>query len=654
MVLDTHPLEKSSFLGFNQLPTQALSLKDKLKNKKANQASDWEIQNLDALESIAWQQYISNYKYVINEKIVNGEFIANDYFECEGDFIEPLEQLIKEGKIPKFIKNYNIVAKIINSLVAIFEEYPDVFHIVGHGEEFQSEKGRKQTELLREWFDAKLEESINSILEPLTEEVSPEEQQAYEQQRQELKNYMTPEDIGQYMVNFRHDYELWAEYKNLDYKYKYNLPKLRKTEYRDFLINGLRARHFRITPYGLMQESINPRNLFYQKSTDVDYIQDGDYAGLIYSCSGQRFIDLFGKFISSDQVKNLNSLYSEFNPETKGVATDVFGNRLNFIPINGVPFNKTGFYNNAHLNSIAPKLGMNYSLGQDPFTSNGSGTNIYSKDIIVTEAYWKSQEKVWTLNWINPETNIQEIIEVDEEFVFPSYIKKITNISSIGEIKFNTAIESWNTVVYKGIKAKMPDGESLYFNTGICEYQKTSPNQVVPKLPIFGQTANNRNVEVRGLVDTLKPYIFLHNIAMNKAAKLQERGYLPFVVMDMKIIPRQKDWGDDEESVSKWLGIGEELGIAPIDTSVTNTQGDPNNGGQFPRVIDMDLTPRIIEQLKIAQTIVTVAYEEIGISPQLLGKINSTDSATGINAGIIQSQNSITHWVVVFLSVKKS
>ena len=196
MVLDTHPLEKSSFLGFNQLPTQALSLKDKLKNKKANQASDWEIQNLDALESIAWQQYMSNYKYVINEKIVNGEFIANDYFECEGDFIEPLEQLIKEGKIPKFIKNYNIVAKIINSLVAIFEEYPDVFHIVGHGEEFQSEKGRKQTELLREWFDAKLEESINSILEPLAEEVSPEEQQAYQQQRQELKNYMTPEDIG--------------------------------------------------------------------------------------------------------------------------------------------------------------------------------------------------------------------------------------------------------------------------------------------------------------------------------------------------------------------------------------------------------------------------------------------------------------------------
>jgi hypothetical protein len=636
------------------MPIQAISAKEKLKGKDKNGYSDWEKQNLDTLEFIARQQYTENEKYNINEKIVNGEFIAGDYFECDEDdqFIDTLEQLIRDGKIPKFIKNYDIVAKVINTLVSIFDEYPDVFHVVGSGEDFQSERDKKQTELLLEWFDSKLEEQVDKMVGEIPEEADEE----YLQKRQEAKGSLTPEGIGEYMKSFRHDYELWAEYKALDYKLRYNLKKLRSSEYRDFIINGLRARIFRVTSSGLQIQTINPRNLFFQKSENVEYIQDGDYAGLIYKASPQRTVDMFSAYLTSENIDEINKLYSpnqtQYNEKS---GKDIFGDEVPYSPISGGSYNNFMPLGSRQLNNIAPEVGLN-QVGFDPFKGVYNDVNFNSREIIITEAYWKSLEKVYTLSWINPETGIQEIIEVDEEFVFPNYIKKSKTISIAGNIPFNTAVESWNTVIYGGFKLRLPNNTCFYVKTGECEYQKTSPSTIIPKLPIFGQTSTNRGVAIRGIVDKLKPYLFLHNVAMNKAAKFQERGYLPFIAMDMKIMPKDKDWGADEDTsaLAKWIGVGEDLGIAPIDTGLANTNGEGGgSGGQFPRVVDIDLTPRIIQQIQIAQSIKQMAYEEIGITQPLLGLTRQSDTATGINVGVNQSLHSISNWSKMFLECEK-
>lgn len=653
-MLEQHPLLVGSYSGLSLLPVQALPKKEKLKNKDKKGYSEWEKQNLDALEHIAYQQHIANEKFHTNEKIANGEFIVEDYYDCddeEGQFVDTLEMLIKDGRVPKFIKNYDIVQKVINVMVSIFEEFPDIFHIVGSGEIFQSEKDRVQTELLTKWFQESLEKKIGLILEPQQEGESDEE---FQKRGDELRQALTPADIGDYMKSFRHEYEMWAEYKAIDLKNKHDFQKLRKTEYRDFLINGIRARHFRVSHNGLTINTVNPRNLFYDKSSDVEYIQDGDYCGTMHKLTGQRVIDLYAKDLSSEDIQKINEVYTNFNSGEETEQTkDLFGNRINYLPINNVPYNTNLPFRNEHLNRIAPALGMNRTT-YNPFDLSDSSISIFSTDFIVTEAYWKTQEKVYTLHWINPETQLQEIIEVDEEFVFPSYIKKVKNTNALAEIKFNTAVESWDTVIYGGTKIRFPNDTYRYIRTGVLEYQRSSPSQIIPQLPIFGQISTFRNVQVRGIVDRLKPYLFLHNVAMNKAAKYQERGYLPFIAMDMKIMPRHKDWGAEDEALSKWMGIGESDGIAPVDTSVANTQGDPNNGGQFPRIIDIDLTPRIIQQFQIAENIRRIAYEEIGITPQLLGAIKQTETATGVNAGINQSQYAISKWTSDFLDCEKS
>jgi hypothetical protein len=190
-------------------------------------------------------------------------------------------------------------------------------------------------------------------------------------------------------------------------------------------------------------------------------------------------------------------------------------------------------------------------------------------------------------------------------------------------------------------------------NTGVAEYQKTSPNTIVPTLPIMGQISTNRSVAVRGIVDKLKPYIFMNNVAMNKAAKYQERSILPFIAMDMKILPKYKDWGEEDQALAKWITLGEDLGATIVDTTLTNTQGESSQGGQFPRVVDMDLTPRIMQQLQISQSIVTMAYQEIGITPELLGQTKNRDTATGINVGVNQSQHAISRWNSIFLDCER-
>jgi hypothetical protein len=656
-MLDLHPFMKS-FGAITRLPPQMIPLKEKEKNKDENGVSEWMKRCLDALDIVARRQYIENQSLITNERLVNGEFIPQDYFYFEdGDdsFLDPVEELVKQGKLPKFIKHYDIISKPINTQVQEFCELPDSFHVIGFGEKLQSEKMQQQTDMLHDWFNDTINERFSRFLaeqgiDENQEFESEEEKQQFLLQVDELRKSKTPKEIGDYMKSdYRHIAELWAEYELQDQKQRFKLDQLRRQEFKDLLIHARRFRHLKIGYYGLEVETWNPVKVFYYKSPDVQYVQRGDYAGKFNTATTNYLIDKHGKYMSAKQQESFNSVYDS-NWKVKP-TTDWFGNPVNYADTNGVPYDTWLPSFNPTLNRIAPHLGFNYSPNLFGIGESASSSWINNQLYTETEAYWKSFELIYKLDWINPESGLREVVEVDETFVFPSYIKIIKDKNYTDSQELNTAIASWREVVYQGtIIRNYSSGatmEPMYLNCKKLDYQRTSPFKNEVLLPVVGQIINNRNTKPTSQVDKLKPYQFLVNVALNKAAKLQERSFMPYVVMDMNLIPNQGDWGG-EDALVKWLMAGQEAGVVPVDTSPSNTQGAAQTGGQYPRIVDVDITPRIVAQLEIARNLTLMAYEQIGITPQRLGDVKGIDTATGINTSVAKSYLATGSWFTEF------
>ena len=455
-------------------------------------------------------------------------------------------------------------------------------------------------------------------------------------------------EIEEYLrYDYRHIAELWAEYELQDQKQRFKLDQLRRSEFKDLLIHARRFRHLIMGYFGLEVETLNPVKVFYHKSPDVKYVQKGDYAGVFNIGTANYIIGKHGKYMTAKQLEAFNSNYD--SSWSSKPTTDWFGNTVNYADTTGVPYDTWLPSFNPTLNKIAPNLGFNYS--PNLFGSLDGTTWINNQLYSETEAYWKSYELIYKLDWINPESGLREVIEVDESFVFPSYIKKIKDKNYADQQELNTAIASWREVVYQGTIIRSYSSGSnmvpMYINCKKLEYQRTSPFKNEVLLPVVGQIINNRNTKPTSQVDKLKPYQFLVNVALNKAAKLQERSFMPHVIMDMNLLPNQKDWGG-EDALVKWLMAGQETGIAPVDTSPSNTQGAAQTGGQYPRVVDVDITPRITAQLEIARNLTLMAYEQIGITPQRLGDVKGVDTATGINTSVAKSYLATGSWFTEF------
>ena len=663
-VVDVHPfLESFTRAGmYNALPPQMKSRKIKRANLDENGVSNWEKRNMDTFESIARFQYMYNRKLIDNERLLNGEFIESDYLESDDeDFSEPLNKLIADGKLPKFVKHYDMFRSVIETQVGEFEQAPDTFGVVGKGEQILNDKMQIQLDMLNEYVEAEFMKSFQEYLQknqvPIPEEFkSEEEQQAFQQQMEQMKQARTPQEIAMYMkMNPRHQFEIWAEEELKKQIERFNLKKIRREEFKDFLVVGRRFREITTTKTGLSIKPLNYVNVFYHKSPNVQYVQNGDYVGTIELGTASFIIDKYGHQLTKKQILTFETMSNSDFKESRA-KTDFFGNSVNYLDVSGNPYNTFLPTSSNLLNNLAPNLGMNHLSFGNLIPPNYSGNNIYGNRLyVVTKAYWKSYELVGRLCWNNPVNGFMEVIEVDEDFIVPSYIKELPFHNMENEPEINTIVWMYKTIIMEGSKINNnttgQNTHGIYFNIKKCEYQPQSKDGMFKPLPIFGQIANNKNTKAVSQVDLIKPYQFLYNVVLNKAYKILERSILPFVAHDIRTLPNQKDWGGDE-SLIKWIETGNATGVAPMDTSPSNTLG-ANNGGQFPRVIDLDTTPRIIQHLNIAAAIRGLALSQLGFTPERLGDVSQSDTATGINVSVSKSFNATASWFTEFYDLER-
>jgi hypothetical protein len=633
------------------LPPQMLSLKKK--DKK------WRESCLDSLESIGRSQYYNNVDLVENYEMVRGKFIYSHYVERE-DYADLMTQLTKEFELPSHLRHYDIISQVINTLSGEYQKRPDIFRAKDYSESSANNFTRQKTDLLIQYVMEQMNQYINEKmmaqgLDPNKQDfASQEEADAYGQQIEQARQSMSPPEIEKYMTTKWMDAaEMWAEHQLEFDKQRFSLADKEKIEFEDMLIADRCFRHFYLTPEGYNQETWNPINTFYHKSRDVQNVENGDYVGRVFYLSIPEIINRYGHKMKEDDILSLEE-YKRKIYDKKGDLGG-YGEGTNWGNLqNGsvIPFKQYGEYKFAvdqlGFDPNNPDAGISMALGDAPMLS---GSTVMFQ---VTEAYWMSQRKIGKYVYYDYEQGMPVTILVDEQFKMDGVTELENSFIELGtEERINTVTWTWVNQVWKGIKIGNLSSsmtKPIYLDIAPNEFQfKGDQNIYGAKLPVCGQVFSNRNAESMSLVDLMKPHQIGYNVAMNQLYEIMQREIGRFALMDINMIPSSGDWGGPG-NYERFMLVAKQLGIGLVDTSPANTkQSNFNNSG----IVDLDESTRMISRLKIAEAFEQFALKQVGITPQRLGSVTASESATGTQQAVNQSYAQTESYFTNFSSYKR-
>jgi hypothetical protein len=631
-------------IGGNVLPPQSIPLKDKLAEPTEEGIRSWKQKCMDSLESIGRSQFNLNLKLIENYEMIKGRFIFDHYFQAEG-YQSMLNQLTAEFEMPNYLRHYDIISQVVNTMSGEWQKRPDTFKVRQHGEQATNEYLRKKTELTTKYLTEKIDAEINKKLadqgiDPNKQDFnSPEEQKQYQDQIGQMKEKLTPASIQNYMnVDFLTQAEMWGQHRKDYDRELFNLPEKEKMEFEDMLVADRAFRHFHLTATGYNQETWNPVNVFFHKSPDVVYIEEGDYVGRIFNLSINTIIDRYGFLMSKEDFENIQGIAEDNKTKWNDSQYNwVYDNYL--MPFKGFPtydIMKNSWNSSGGIGTI-PQV-------DNTFFTNSQDDNFFRERegfYFVTEAYWKSQKKLIKLTYIDEETNQIAVNIVDENYVIPPTFVESKNVFDT-EHDINTYCETYINEVWKGIKINTgvtnTMRKDLYLDIRPAEFQfKGDINIYGSKLPVCGQIFSVRNSRSMSLVDMMKPYQIGYNVAMNQIYQLMEKEIGMFVVMDVNMFPNSKDWGG-EDAWDKWMTVAKNYGILPADTSPQNVRNSlAATGGFLPKVLDLNLASQMVSRTNLATFFEQQALKQVGFNQYRTGDFASSTTATGVQQGQAKS-----------------
>lgn len=600
---------------------------------------------MDALESVARSQFFVNMRLVENYEMVKGKFIFSHYFE-QDDYVDMISQLTKEFELPSYLRHYDIISQIINTLEEEYFLLPDTFRVKAHDENTGNEYVRTQTDLLLKYVVGKINTEVERKLLDMGFDSnkqdfdSQEQRQQYQQALEQARKQLTPPQIQDYMKNTWYTAgEAWGDHQlGLD-RERFRLNVKERVELRDMFIADRCFRHFYLTPVAYEQETWNPVNVFYHKSPDVDNIEEGDYVGRIFWLTIPDIIDRYGYLMKKKQIESLQE-YLKVNDRKWDYAAGTEYVYQNYMfPFKGYPaydiIRQTQTFTN--LDSNLPYLDSTYlsSLYSGRFFNETKGY------YFVIESYWKSHEKLGKVIYTDPLTGLKAKALVDENFIVPEGFTELDSTFSDDTEDLNTVTWTWVNRVWKGIKlcTKSHTGftEDIYLDVAPLEFQfKGDRNPYSAKLPVCGQIFSVRNSQSMSLVDLVKPHQIGYNVAVNQGYAEMQKDYGKFIIMDVNMFPDIKDWGG-EQAYERFMMMAKELGVTLADTS-SPRQSAAVAGGHLPKEIDLDASARIMNRLKIAEYFEQMALRQIGFNQYRTGQYGSSATEGGVKEGLQASR----------------
>ena len=499
--------------------------------------------------------------------------LYNSIFD-EKDFKSITNPFKVEDGFPATPHDFNIIRPKVDLLIGEETKRPLNFRVIRTSQEATSEMQEKEKQMILQYIEA-----------AITAKMSPEEAQQFQEQLQSGQ-IMPPEQIAKYMDKDYKDIVENTAYHSLTYlREKLDLDNEFIKGWKDGLISGREIYYVGVLNAEPYAERVNPICFSYDKSPDLEFIEDGSWC-----CRKMRMpiTEVYDRYYDKLEEKDLDRL-EEMIGSTPG----------------------------RNLGDRSPvDMGIQLRIYDNPIFE-GSGKSLVN----VWHCCWKSFKKIFYVTTTDdagwPQINI-----VDETY------QPVGNEVSIEP--------DWIIEVWEGYRA----GSDLYFGIQPIEYQHVSiDNPNSQKLPYCGAIYSNTNSKPRSLVSILKPLQYMYIVLWYRLELAIARDKGKVVNMDITQIPKSMNI-----SPAKWMHYLSSVGVNFINPYEEGWNIPGREGGkpaQFNQITALDLTMSnvIDEYIQLMDKIEELAGTISGITQQREGAISSSEMVGNVEKSVVQSSH---------------
>lgn len=499
--------------------------------------------------------------------------LYNSIFD-EKDFKSITNPFKVEDGFPATPHDFNIIRPKVDLLIGEETKRPLNFRVIRTSQEATSEMQEKEKQMILQYIEA-----------AITAKMSPEEAQQFQEQLQSGE-IMPPEQIAKYMDKDYKDIVENTAYHSLTYlREKLDLDNEFIKGWKDGLISGREIYYVGVLNAEPYAERVNPICFSYDKSPDLDFIEDGSWC-----CRKMRMpiTEVYDRYYDKLEEKDLDRL-EEMIGSTPGRN---IGDRS---PVD---------------------MGIQLRIYDNPIFE-GSGKSLVN----VWHCCWKSFKKIFYVTTTDdagqPQINI-----VDETY------QPVGNEVSVEP--------DWIIEVWEGYRA----GSDLYFGIQPIEYQHVSiDNPNSQKLPYCGAIYSNTNSKPRSLVSILKPLQYMYIVLWYRLELAIARDKGKVVNMDITQIPKSMNI-----SPAKWMHYLSSVGVNFINPYEEGWNIPGREGGkpaQFNQITALDLTMSnvIAEYIQLMDKIEELAGTISGITQQREGAISTSEMVGNVERSVVQSSH---------------
>lgn len=499
--------------------------------------------------------------------------LYNSIFD-EKDFKSITNPFKVEDGFPATPHDFNIIRPKVDLLIGEETKRPLNFRVIRTSQEATSEMQEKEKQMILQYIEA-----------AITARMSPEEAQQFQEQLQSGE-IMPPEQIAKYMDKEYKDIVENTAYHSLTYlREKLDLDNEFIKGWKDGLISGREIYYVGVLNAEPYAERVNPICFSYDKSPDLEFIEDGSWC-----CRKMRMpiTEVYDRYYDKLEEKDLDKL-EEMISSTPG----------------------------RNLGDRSPvDMGIQLRIYDNPIFE-GSGKSLVN----VWHCCWKSFKKIFYVTTTD-EAGQPQINIVDETY------QPVGNEVSIEP--------DWIIEVWEGYRA----GSDLYFGIQPIEYQHVSiDNPNSQKLPYCGAIYSNTNSKPRSLVSILKPLQYMYIVLWYRLELAIARDKGKVVNMDITQIPKSMNI-----SPAKWMHYLSSVGVNFINPYEEGWNIPGREGGkpaQFNQITALDLTMSnvIAEYIQLMDKIEELAGTISGITAQREGAVSSSEMVGNVERSVVQSSH---------------
>lgn len=527
--------------------------------------------------------------YIIGEgNIVSGGQTSTKYDELqtyynlynsifdEKDFKKITNPFKVQDGFPATPQDFNIIRPKIDLLIGEETKRPMNFRVVRTSQEAASDLMEAEKQMIMNYMEA----SIMSKLDP-------EEAQQYQEQ---LANgeIMPPEQIAKYMDKDYKDAIENTAYHTLVYlREKLNMDNEFIKGWKDALIGGQEIYYVGVLNAEPYMERVNPKFFSFDKSPDLEFIEDGSWCCRKMKMSIEEVYDRYYDKLTEKDLDKLEEMINQVPARNLGEH----GPRDDFKGIQWHTYDNLMF------------------------------EDATSRCVNVWHCCWKSFKKIYYVTTKDENGQLQVDI-LDETF------KPFGDEISVEQ--------DWIIEVWEGYRC----GKDLYFGIQPLEYQHVSiDNPNSQKLPYCGAVYSNTNSKPRSLVSILKPLQYMYIVLWYRLELAIARDKGKVVNMDVTQIPKSMNITPE-----RWMHYLSSVGVNFINPYETEWNVPGREGGKpatFNQITALDLTMSnvIAEYIQLMDKIEQLAGTISGITSQREGAVSSSELVGNVERSVVQSSH---------------